>query len=1305
MAITNPSYFLTVALIKMTWLFMLQTQPLVNTSQVDQVLNLTKLLSDFVLTCGSSAGFCNQSQSPIQIEPTINPECADWLECGADCALASICAPDAKFAYINVSCVSTSIYPLDENDSRYSYNMITHCGISSTKNTGADALCTDLPERSMNNLHDDAFKPVISSSSLITYRNIYCAKCNDEDDTNIIPFKLEVKCYNQFDINSFKTLRDAWEAIYRNNCTIWYIPPYEHIGDVHYCPIEEDMISHCNVTGLWNTADYDPLIEWACENFNSKTYQWHYKNIYCYICNPTLVSKYNTELISSCNVTGELYYPHADPFMEYGCEEFPAMPRMAPFKNVFCKKCNGVFDQFRYVERHFKDFKVIIQSAYEFDPLNAAENVHIKFRNPKTDLVAKASDLNEEKGGEGPMIKYRDALTAFGKLCGLENTCDQPYKYTYSPFWACNFPCVENSSCCNTLSSGIDQETLIVTNLSLRFDQFDTIYIPINSNLQNSKDNSNANNINETCISIIDSCDSDNIKKNNLSTTFQIKCENPGLDDILAYIPVTSLKTKIDYKSVYCARCNGEMGKLEAYEFTTNCRTVLEASAAAKFDDINDILRREICQITVDAPFDKCKHDPECIRRCPITGLETNYPEGIIYLCESAQLMHSMYPNIEVNNTLYKNVFCLLCHVQWNISAEKETISQCNQTGEWDYNNYTGVVDYLCKNRAAHPAWYPFKNIYCVQCNMKTSYFDNLFDVRTEACGGIGCIFQESAYRVAFSFSFNPPSTFAASEKIGSELTEFCAPGKTIVGDVCHPLIENTANLRYDLTFKLEADESEFKTNVTVLSLLEAVRQQVVEEIRSASYDGLQVSSVTISGTGPCKDTVISENLTRLEEIQLIKDNDILFEADILVGYTENRSRLENYLISFRNNWTYTISVATGFITLMSHPHEITPECLKSGVIQSNKGCKISNFGRYANFPYELKQLKVNNMLGCVLKKLPNDETIIEELCSKGISFQYDTDKANLVVCKRDLLQLRYMTVTSTHSSRHSVTTLSVAHAIFSFVCTCFSLLCLAITYLTYSLFKGIRTLPGINNMNLALTLFGAQIFTQFGLWLTEHKGRCIILGIITHYFWLCTFCAMNICSFHMFRVFTSFMYSSQNQSKWIVLKYSLYVYVLPVFTILLYIVIKVSVDGSQHLGYGGSVCFLSELVPIVAVLIVPAAAIIIANGIFSCLAYWRIRSAPHVQSTLDRNDFKIYVKLLTVTGVAWPLMFIDAVLPLTAFSFIATFANALQGVFIFFAFICNKKVLNLYKNFCCKGHPYSVAGERQRKSTSETIM
>ena len=71
---------------------------------------------------------------------------------------------------------------------------------------------------------------------------------------------------------------------------------------------------------------------------------------------------------------------------------------------------------------------------------------------------------------------------------------------------------------------------------------------------------------------------------------------------------------------------------------------------AASFDIINDITGRENCQIKVKASFDKCKCNPGCIRTCQNTGLETNYLEDVIYLCEDAHLMYNMYTTIEVKN-------------------------------------------------------------------------------------------------------------------------------------------------------------------------------------------------------------------------------------------------------------------------------------------------------------------------------------------------------------------------------------------------------------------------------------------------------------------------------------------------------------------------------------------------------------------------------------------------------------------------------------------------------------------------------
>ena len=255
---------------------LLKTILIANTSPISHTQNLTKLLSDFVLTCGSSEGFCNKSRSPLQVESVVIPECAKWLECDANCALEYSCAPDAEFAYIDLSCIGTTVYPFKMEHSSYWFNMITQCGIfssnSNERKTDDHALCAELPERTMNNLHDDVFRPVVANGSLITYRNVHCARCNDEDDSDILTFERYVKCHDHFDINSFNTLQDAWNAIDKNNCSVTYIPPFVFIHDIHYCPKQENLISHCNTTGLWSFEEYDPQVKWACEHFKSPTY-------------------------------------------------------------------------------------------------------------------------------------------------------------------------------------------------------------------------------------------------------------------------------------------------------------------------------------------------------------------------------------------------------------------------------------------------------------------------------------------------------------------------------------------------------------------------------------------------------------------------------------------------------------------------------------------------------------------------------------------------------------------------------------------------------------------------------------------------------------------------------------------------------------------------------------------------------------------------------------------------------------------------------------------------------------------------
>ena len=78
-------------------------------------------------------------------------------------------------------------------------------------------------------------------------------------------------------------------------------------------------------------------------------------------------------------------------------------------------------------------------------------------------------------------------------------------------------------------------------------------------------------------------------------------------------------------------------------------------------------------------------------------------------------------------------------------------------------------------------------------------------------------------------------------------------------------------DLRYDLKFELKIVESVFEKDVAVLSLLETVRKQVIEEIE------FYVSSVTVSGIGGCMDILTSETFTKLEKVNTTSDNIILY--------------------------------------------------------------------------------------------------------------------------------------------------------------------------------------------------------------------------------------------------------------------------------------------------------------------------------------------------------------------------------------------------------------------------------------------
>lgn len=87
------------------------------------------------------------------------------------------------------------------------------------------------------------------------------------------------------------------------------------------------------------------------------------------------------------------------------------------------------------------------------------------------------------------------------------------------------------------------------------------------------------------------------------------------------------------------------------------------------------------------------------------------------------------------------------------------------------------------------------------------------------------------------------------------------------------------------------------------------------------------------------------------------------------------------------------------------------------------------------------------------------------------------------------------------------------AEVVLSVVCTSLSLAGLAATFMTYVLFKNLRTAPGKNNMNLAITLFLAQLLYLVGSGQTEVSGLILQqLSALSFFF----FTAFRLASLHI---------------------------------------------------------------------------------------------------------------------------------------------------------------------------------------------
>ncbi|XP_053389512.1 uncharacterized protein LOC128552489 [Mercenaria mercenaria] len=214
------------------------------------------------------------------------------------------------------------------------------------------------------------------------------------------------------------------------------------------------------------------------------------------------------------------------------------------------------------------------------------------------------------------------------------------------------------------------------------------------------------------------------------------------------------------------------------------------------------------------------------------------------------------------------------------------------------------------------------------------------------------------------------------------------------------------------------------------------------------------------------------------------------------------------------------------------------------------------------------KLVIVNQLLICPQIELLKHEYIIDnasdtlQLVKNKIQVEnYFIRDRRVRICLADFNTYLEVTV--------SIPLLQRIYKVVDNVCTILSLFCLLITFITYCVFRSLRNVPGINNMSLTISLFCAQLTLKLGIWQPVDSTFCPVFGILIHLFWLSTFFAMNVCSFHMYRVFSSNIVPLSKFTRKTNVLYLLYTYFSPTGIVLLTIGSHLAMSEGHSFGYG----------------------------------------------------------------------------------------------------------------------------------------
>lgn len=499
-----------------------------------------------------------------------------------------------------------------------------------------------------------------------------------------------------------------------------------------------------------------------------------------------------------------------------------------------------------------------------------------------------------------------------------------------------------------------------------------------------------------------------------------------------------------------------------------------------------------------------------------------------------------------------------------------------------------------------------------------------------------------------------------------------CYPGRILMKFGCVPTSKITRDLAYILylgmTTKLLNDI--FKP----ISFLKLIRKSFTLYLKHI----LNVQRETVASSIFLSNLICAENITWQNGTTL---NISLYRKFVINKYAES-SNLDEKLISLQNSYFMVRYDGKNYtFKLFKSVEALTAEnFISTQRLFTTKKPKQCFLRRIMQTKDSFEYFYVNKLLVC--KQIEFETTEFNKRSSKIIvlstKIELDYDEYAIMSSGKARICLetfRKMLTENKHEGRN-------VWEIIEVTCACTSLVCLVLTFTTYCVFPTLRTLPGKINVCLVFAMFHGHALFQFISYGSRSQVACMIIGMLVHYFWLVIFGCLNVCSFHMYLAFKSKTVVVFSEVKRLCM-YIAYSYGVPAIIVSSNVLFTYIYSDKKNFGYVGDICFLNHQLSFVFSFIVPITVVCCTNLCFFTATVIQIAKRPKLENEgqikLNRMNTAIYLKLFSVTGICWLLQIIDTFLPMSTFSKIISIVNDLPGLFIFWSFICNKRVSNLY--------------------------